>query len=107
MPTQHAVTRARDRYCLDLTMGDLIKIEDDITAGRMVLMARHKDNSHYLVMFKGTAMKAVVRRDNVIITFLPKEFRQQTRLKQGYRIPSSKGGRRRKIRDGGKKRDAK
>ncbi len=76
MTEPHAVTRAREHYGLELTAADLRIIALRCQAGRdVVLMARHRDRSVYLVRYKDKAMKAVVTRDGYVKTFLAPHYR--------------------------------
>ena len=69
----HAITRARQRYGLELTQADLDRIRADIAAGRSILTRRdHHRGEVHIVMVNGVGLLAVVDCDNSFVrTVLP------------------------------------
>jgi hypothetical protein len=73
----HAIERARQRYGVVLTAADLVELSKTIGASPL-LRRLEGGTEHRLLMWKGTAMIAVVNlAKNFIITFLPRNSRQK------------------------------
>lgn len=73
MTTPHAITRAKERYGLELAEADLAAIAKDIRAGKGMLIGRQSDGSevHALIVQGKLARVVVNRTRESVITFLP------------------------------------
>ncbi len=60
----HAITRARQRYGLELTVADLDTIRANIATGNSVLTRRDRRGEVHIVQIQGATILAVVNRDN-------------------------------------------
>lgn len=75
MQEPHAITRARERYGLELTIDDLNRIAADIAAGKTMKLGSQPDGSMRHAVLCGDRALIVVSK-HVVLTVLPKERRQ-------------------------------
>lgn len=79
MPEPHAITRARERYGVDLTPADLDSIGLQVAKGSSVRLATLEGGrSRHLVLCAGKALIAVVADDGYPITVLPRDHKSRT-----------------------------
>jgi len=77
MPEPHAITRARERYGLELTHRDLSRIAADVASGRTLHLSTQADGAQrHATLVRETALIAVVSPEGRVITILPKERRK-------------------------------
>ncbi|MBX3502814.1 MAG: hypothetical protein KF889_25495 [Alphaproteobacteria bacterium] len=77
MPEPHAITRARQRYGLELTGADLDRITADVAAGKSLHLSTQPDSSQrHAVLVGKTALIAVVAPGGHVITVLPRKRRK-------------------------------
>lgn len=68
MPEPHAITRARQRYGIEMTVRDLSRIAADVANGLTLHLSTQHDGCQ-----RHAALIAVVSPEGKIITILPKE----------------------------------
>lgn len=89
MSTPHAITRAKERYGLDLTENDLWDIAKRVKDGDSVLVGKQTDASEvHMVKVNGIIVRCVVSKGRErIITFLPVNTRPSA-IHYGTKKPS-------------------
>lgn len=76
-PEPHAITRARERYGIELTVADLTSIERRVKAGEGVLVRDHEqENSRRWLVKVGavTVIACIARHDARVVTILPSSY---------------------------------
>lgn len=69
-----AITRARERYGLELTLADLDAISVDVARGRTMRLASQPDGAtRHAVLVRERALIAVISVDGRVVTFIPRE----------------------------------
>lgn len=72
MPEPHAITRARERYGLEITTADLDRMSADIAVGRAMKLGSRPDGAcNYAVMCGDRALIVVAKL--IVLTVLPRE----------------------------------
>lgn len=80
MREPHAITRARQRYGLDLTLADLDAISAKVANGLSLCLARLPEGaSRHAVLCGDRALIVVMSVDGYPITILPRERRRQAK----------------------------
>lgn len=70
----HAITRARERYGLDLTEQDLVEISAALSRDG-ILVARQRDGCIWITKAKDKVVRLAVSHGGNIMTFLPANHR--------------------------------
>jgi hypothetical protein len=71
--TDHAFMRARERYGIHLTADDMVQIFDACMAGRAPKLSTDEDGDAYVITHNGATVFPVIRRQAIIVTFLPRD----------------------------------
>lgn len=71
--TTHALTRAKERYDIDLTQADLSEIRRDIRDGHALLLSNNADGCQVFAVYHQRVYMRLIYAPNTgaVITFLP------------------------------------